>query len=127
MKLWIGAEMDADVADAFRVARIRVEAAVNRITMTKSYDLPVNGWDCIAIVRADKEFPERVSYSLKHHEMDFRLRIDHSRFKVASPHEQELMLFTMLRRSIELLVKRLPSAVSLEELQADLRAAEASL
>ncbi len=58
--------------------------------------------------------------------MDFRLRIDHARFKGASSHEQELMLFTMLRRSLELLAKRLPT-LKLDELHADLKAAEASL
>jgi hypothetical protein len=127
MKLWIGAEMDADVADSFRIARNRVEAAINLVILPKSYDLPVTGWDCIAIIRADATFPERVRYSQKSREMDFRLRIDHARFKAASSDEQELMLFTMLRRSLELLAKRLPSTLKLDELYADLNAVEASL
>jgi hypothetical protein len=127
MKLWIGAEMDADVADSFREARNRVEVAINRVTLPKSYDLPVTDWDCIAIVRADENFPERVCYSQKNREMDFRLRIDHAGFKAASLHDQELMLFTMLRRSLELLAKRLPTTLKLDELYADLKAAEASL
>lgn len=127
MKLWIGGEIDADVADSFRVVRNRIEAAVNRVTMPKSYDMPLTGWDCIAIVRADDEFPERIHYSPKNGQMDFRLRIDYSKFRTATPREQELMLFTMLLRSLELLAERLPTRVSIEELTADLKAVKASL
>ena len=83
MKLWIGAEMSADVADSFRVVRLRVESIVNGVIVPKSYDLPLNRWDCIAIVRDDACFAERVRYSPKRRDMDFRLRIDHAEFKAA--------------------------------------------
>ncbi|MEY4916766.1 MAG: hypothetical protein RL616_679 [Verrucomicrobiota bacterium] len=127
MKLWIGGELDADVADSFRIASNRVEDAINHVILQKSYDLPVTGWDCIAIIRADAEFPERIRYSKKTREMDFRLCIDHAKFKAANSNEQELMLFVMLRRSLELLVQRLPSTLQLDELHTDLKAAEATL
>ena len=126
MKLWIGAELDADVADAFREVRNRVEKAVNAVIASKDFELPLNGWDCIAIVRGDDSFAERVRYSPRTREMDFRLRIDHSAFSTATPRERKSMLFSMLRRSLALLPKKLPSAKRLHELESDLRTAEAS-
>ena len=127
MKLWIGAELDADVADSFREARNRVEAAVNAVISPKDYTLPLNSWDCIAIVRGDDRFTERVRYSAKTREMDFRLRIDHSAFNAATPCERASLIFAMLRRSIALLSENLPSPERLHDLEADLQTAEARL
>jgi hypothetical protein len=124
MKLWIGAELDADVADSFRETRKRVESAVNDVIASKDYDLPLNGWDCIAIVRDDDSFAERVLYSSKTREMDFRLRIDHSAFNAGSPRERAALLFAMLWRSLALLAEKLPSAKRLPDLAADLQTAE---
>ena len=126
MKLWIGAEMSADVADSFRVVRLRVESIVNGVIVPKSYDLPLNRWDCIAIVRDDACFAERVRYSPKRRDMDFRLRIDHAEFKAASSQQQSTMIFTMLQRSLELLADKLSSPKALKELQADLQIAKAN-
>lgn len=126
MKLWIGAEMDADVADSFRVVRNRVESAVNGVIMAKSYDLPLNSWDCIAIVRDDEHFTEIVRYSPKRRDMDFRLRIDHTEFKVANPQQQATMIFNMLRRSLDLLAVKLSSPAALQDLQTDLQIAAAN-
>ena len=124
MNLWIGAELEADVADSFREARKRVENAVNRVILSKSYNLPLNNWDCIAIVRADKHFAERVRYSGKSHEMDFRLCINHTEFKAANSPQQDKMIFIMLQRSLELLAGKISSSAALKELQSDLLIAE---
>lgn len=108
MTLWIGSEIDADVADSFREIRKRVESAINRVITEKSYDLPLTGWDCIAIIRVDEEFKERVRYSRKTHEMDFRLRLSHTEFKFANSDIREAMLFLMLNRSLDLLARYCP-------------------
>lgn len=126
MKLWIGAEGSADIADSFRVARNRVESAVNDVIMPKSYDLPLDSWDCIAIIRDDEHFAERFKYSPKRRDMDFRLRIDHAEFKATSPQQQITMIFNMLRRSLELLSDKLSSPAALKDLQVDLQIAEAN-
>lgn len=118
--------MSADIGDSFRVVRNRVVSAVNGVIMSKSYDLPLDSWDCIAIVRDDEHFVERVRYSTKRRDMDFRLRIDHAEFKAASPQQQATLIFNMLRRSLELLSDKLPSQAALKDLQADLQLAEAN-
>ena len=65
MKLWIGGEICADIADAFREARLVVERAINAAIGSSDYGLELEAWDCIAIIRDDKAFEERVRFSQK--------------------------------------------------------------
>jgi hypothetical protein len=124
MKLWIGGEIEADVADTFRVTRNAVERAVNRVIESKDYSLQLKKWSCIAIVRADTLMPERLRYSPKRQEMDFRLALDHGRFLSGTDSERRAMLFAMLRRSLSLLETKLPTRGGLDNLKEDLSTVE---
>lgn len=120
MKLWIGAEMDSEVADLWRPARRAVESAINAQIGTQDYELPVDSWDCIGIIRDDQVFSERIAFSRKKRDMDFRLRIAHGLFMSASAIERERMIFDMLQRSLTLLRVKAGDAVGFERLSSDL-------
>lgn len=120
MKLWIGAEMDADVGDAFRAARKAVEASINRMIDGKDYGLPIASWDCIAIVRSDDKFAERTAFSKKQRDMDFRLRIDHAQFRGGSQSAREKMVFQMLQRSLDMLKSKAGDLPGIGQLSDDL-------
>lgn len=126
MKLWIGAEMEADVADSFRQSRSRVEGNINRVIQQRHYDLPFSSWDCIAILRDDTHFEERTRYSPKRKDMDFRLRLDYKAFKAGTPSQQDAMIFDMLHRSLTLLAVKIGDCAGLQELHADLLTARKS-
>jgi hypothetical protein len=43
MKLWIGAETQADIVDDFRVIRKEIESGVNYAINGKTYDIEIEG------------------------------------------------------------------------------------
>jgi hypothetical protein len=119
MKIWISGEVDFHVGDAFRLAMLNVENALNQALEPQTYDLPLDSWDCIAVIRDDEFFKEITRYSKKKREMDFRLRISHSEFLAGSSIQQESMLFGMLRRSLMLLADKGLAGPELDRLAAD--------
>lgn len=122
MKLWIGGEICADIADEYRHAQNAVEDAINAVIEGKDYDLELDGWDCIAIIRDDEVFGEITRYSPKRRNMDFRLGIGHTQFKSATPAQREAMIMQMLIRSLALLgEKKGISKEGVENLAADAR------
>ncbi|MGB8352285.1 MAG: Imm44 family immunity protein [Chthoniobacteraceae bacterium] len=121
MKLWIGGELSADIADVYRQARIIVENAINSTIQEVDYRLELDGWDCITIIRDDENFGEKLSYSKKKREMDFRLRVDHLRFRSADVLSRQAMLVQMLLRSIEILKQKGLSEEGLDRLLQDVR------
>lgn len=122
MKLWIGAEISAEIADAFRKARGSVEAAINKVISEKDYGIKLNSWDCIVILRNDNAMKEILKYSPKNKEMDFRLRIHFDKFNSASSVEREALIFEMLERSLVLLKDKGVDDDGLTLLKADVRA-----
>ncbi|WP_426687240.1 Imm44 family immunity protein [Rhodanobacter ginsengiterrae] len=100
MKLWIGAELEADVGDQFRNARKSVVDTINSYIDSRNYDLGVENWDCIAIVRDDDCFPEKFVLNKKSGDMDFRIRIDYLKFKHGDSYEQKRLIFQMLEKSL---------------------------
>jgi hypothetical protein len=108
MKLWIGGELEASVADAFRTARISVETAINNLI--EGIDASeANDWDVIAILRDDEVYGERVRFSKKDG-MDLRLKIPFNDFLQASPDIQKTLIIDMLLRSLEIIGTKYPSA-----------------
>jgi hypothetical protein len=108
MKLWIGGELEASVADAFRTARISVETAINNLI--EGIDASeANDWDVIAILRDDEVYGERVRFSKKDG-MDLRLKIPFNEFLQASPDIQKTLIIDMLLRSLEIIGTKYPSA-----------------
>ena len=119
MKLWIGGEIQADIADAFRISRRTVESAINDVIADKSYDLAINSWDVIAIVRDDDSFDEVTRYSKRRLDMDYRLRIDYLRFRNGDDRERAALICEMLLRSLRLLRSTSLNASGLAELERD--------
>jgi hypothetical protein len=108
MKLWIGGELEASVADAFRTARISVETAINNLI--EGIDASeANDWDVIAILRDEEVYGERVRFSKKDG-MDLRLKIPFNEFLQASPDIQKTLIIDMLLRSLEIIGTKYPSA-----------------
>lgn len=122
MKLWIGGEIQADIADSFRDARNSVEKTINSYIRDKRYDLPLSSWDVIAIVRDDNELPETVDYSAKQQEMDFRLTINHEDFKRSGELERERLIYQMLIKSLALLKDKGVASSDIEQLMLDVTA-----
>ncbi len=74
MRLWIGGELDNEVAEQFRIARSEVETAMNRLLSAIDGE-EIDEWDVIAIIRNDSSFGERVRFS-KRDGMDIRLKME---------------------------------------------------
>lgn len=115
MKLWIGGEVDREVAEDFRVVRSEVESAIN--TMIAAIDAgEINEWDVIAIIRNDLVFEERVRYSKKNG-MDLRLKIPFQEFNGAKKSIQRDLVMEMLFRSLEILKTKYPKNGAIESVQ----------
>jgi hypothetical protein len=119
MKLWMSAEIEADIADENRAVRNEVERAINARIGTRSYKLHLNGWDVIVILRDDDEFPEITEYSHRRRDMDFRLRLDYTKFNAASHSARCRMYINLLLRSIDILQEKGLETEELNKLATD--------
>nr|WP_174506092.1 Imm44 family immunity protein [Acinetobacter sp. Marseille-Q1620] len=72
----------------------------------REYNIPLDKWRCITIMMGDRGFSERVMYSFKKREMDFRLKIDHVPFLAANKQGKQQLIFEMLMRSLDLLEEK---------------------
>jgi hypothetical protein len=122
MKLWIGAETQAEVTETFRSVRTEMERVLNSEIESFSGDIGVDGWDCLVILREDCHLPEVIKYSLAKREMDFRLLMDYQAFVKATPAERQRLLFALLLRSLSLLKHKSTRIAEVDELTARVRA-----
>jgi len=108
MKVWLSAELSYEVLTEEQTsweskARNAVEDTLNAKLQDKSYDIPLSIWKCIIIMMGEDTFDERIYYSPKRKNMDFRLRIDPTTFKATDDLGREILIFRMLLRSLDLL------------------------
>ena len=108
MEVWLSAELSSEVLNEEQTsqeskARNAVEDALNAQLQNKSYDIPINKWKCISIIMGGDSFDERIFYSIKRKNMDFRLRIDPTTFKATNDLGRQKLIFSMLLRSLDLL------------------------
>ncbi len=121
MKFWIGAEIDKSAYEAFRLARKEVERTLNERLANESYDLALDSFDCISVMRGDDVFGERSLYSPKRRNMDFRLWMDLGKFIGADSLTQQTQIFEMLLRAADVLkTKKGISDEAVDELKSDL-------
>ena len=118
MKVWISGEVDASVGERFS-AMMRVETLRNEALNSQTYDIPLDSWDCIAVIRDDDVFGEITRYSRKKRDMDFRLHIPYAEFIAVSSTQHEAMLFDMLRRSLTILADKRLGGAELDRLAED--------
>lgn len=103
MQLWMSSETQYDILHPSITARNAVKRVVNTIIRNREYNLPLNSWDVIFILKEGEELEEIVEYDPEEEEMDFRLRLDYAEFKEANEKKRESMIFAQLQRSVELL------------------------
>ncbi|MCY1161888.1 hypothetical protein D9M71_17980 [compost metagenome] len=108
MKVWMSSESSKEVLNEeqltqLNVARNYVENLLNNKFEHKSYDIPLDSWDCITIMMGSKGFEERIIYSFKRKNMDFRLKINYMDFKSTDDLGRQKLIFEMMLRSLDLL------------------------
>ncbi|SRR5258708_37815372 len=122
MKFWFSGEVQADVADAYRAVRKDVEAALNEALGDRTYGPQLTEWDLIAIIRRSDhpDFGEMTNYDRSDKSLEFRLKIDHGRFKEADELKRRRMLMECVLRSAREAVRVAPAGTSLEQIERDL-------
>lgn len=102
--------LSEDKETQLRFARNHIEKILNKVLENKLYDMPLDSWDCIIVIMGEKGFDERVMYSVKKRNMDFRLKIDHVAFIATDDLGRQKLIFTMLLRSLDLLKEKFKKA-----------------
>ena len=121
MKLWIGAETQADVFDLFRAVRSDVQKDINSAIELRTYEIGVESWDCIVILRSDNDFKEIFKFSKARRDMDFRLQLDYEKFVAADDRERRRLLFELLLRSLSMLKSKGGNEKEIERLMNNVR------
>lgn len=106
MKVWMSGEVQADISDAYRNVRNRVEASLNLALNELSYGAGLQEWDFIAIIRNDDspmEYGEVNRYDSRNKSCEFRLKINHAQFKTGNTQTRTSMLCDGLLRSLSML------------------------
>jgi hypothetical protein len=122
MRFWMSGEVQDDIADAHRIARKEIEQALTSELSACDYGL--QQWAFISMITPwvdDEDYPEVKRYRKKERTVEFRLRIDHKRFKAASPTVQLRLLAESALRSFDLLVEKKPPGVKAEALRDDVQ------
>lgn len=127
MKVWIGAETQADAADSFRIVRNLVETSINTALVSKSYDIGVDAWDVIVVLRNDDVLDEICNYSAKKKEMDFRLKLDFRKFINGDLGARTATLFDLLCRSLDILGQKTEKTEGIKSLVDDVKLIATSL
>jgi hypothetical protein len=129
MKLWMSAEIQADVSDAYREARKAVQEEVNHLLEGVSLAEKAEEWAFIAIILNEQSsgYKEIAKRSEKGKTLEFRLKIPHSDFLAASPSQRIGLVFDALSRSIALMEKLGVSAETQKQLREILSQAEKNL
>jgi len=100
-------EIQADVADRYMEVRKALEAEINRLLTGVFVEEKADEWAFIAIVLEEggPDYREIVKRSSRGKVLEFRLKISHDAFSVASPSERMRLIFKALHRSVELMQK----------------------
>lgn len=124
MRIWIGGELYHDVDD-FDLSK-EVVTAVNDRLKTTNYGSGLRSWDVIPIImpkRRQIDYPEIAKYSQKKRDCEFRLYIDHAKFKKGSQAEKYRLYCEMLRRSLDFLESWNIAKLDVQRMRKDFEAA----
>lgn len=100
MKLWIGARLEAAIAETFRIVRNEIEDSVNHYIESVDYGEGLQKWDIVINIFEEKT-NERYQYSKKNKDTDFDLSIDYLEFVNASLIEKKILIYDSLLRCID--------------------------
>jgi hypothetical protein len=115
MKLWLGAEIDSEAYDQFRLVRNEIQKSIN-IEIENIDAEDANDWDVIAIIRNDDVYDERVRFSKKDG-MDLRLKIPFTKFMQSEIDDQKKLIVEMLLRSLDIIQNKYPSIAVVENVK----------
>jgi len=105
MKLWMGAEIQSDLADGYRPARKQIESKINQVVASRDYGSRLMKWYFIAIIRKidSPDYREIAKYIKSKKETEFRKRIDYLTFKAADAFDQRKLIFESLVKTVHLM------------------------
>lgn len=111
MKVWLSSEsskevLNEDQLSQLRLARNYIETILKGELESKSYNIPLDSWDCVTVMMGENSFDERIIYSVKKRNMDFRLKINHVAFNTTDDLGRQKLIFAMLMRSLDLLKEK---------------------
>ena len=124
IRIWIGGELYHDVDD-FDLSK-EIVCAVNDCLRSTSYGSGLRSWDVIPIImpkRRRLDYPEKAKYNQKSGDCEFRLYIDHTKFKKGSLAEQYRLYCDMLRRSLDFLESWNIAKLDVQQMRKDFEAA----
>lgn len=102
MKLWMSAELDADVDAKFMAARKPIMDKVNAQLQAHTFTSPWKSWDFICMIMSDEDaYKEVAKKSKKDMSLEFRLKADHGQFLQANPQQAARLVIDALGRSVD--------------------------
>lgn len=105
MKLWMSGEIQHDVAEGYREARLVVQSKVNERLQGITLNTNLDQWAFIGIIRPDDhpDYQEVKKFDKRHRTIEFRLKIDHAQFLSGSHAERVVLIIQALMRSVDLM------------------------
>lgn len=126
MTIWMSGELQADVGDSCAAAQNGIERVINNVINKRDYGAGVVEWALIPTI-LNPQFEKSTGYAeirrywRAKRETEFRLRIDHARFKAADDAGKRRLIFEMILRSVnEARAMKIP-AFDLDRFAADLK------
>jgi len=98
----MSAEIDADVAQAYREARNVIEGLVNERLSRLALKTKCEKWAVIAIIRKDEnpDYCEIRRYDTRRRVLEFRLKLNHSDFLSGNSQQQKALVLDLLKRTV---------------------------
>ena len=108
MKFSMSGEIDADIGRGEHVARNKILPILAELVEGASLAFELERWSFISIILSGKfisDYPEVFKFNKKSKVLEFRLQVDHERFKQADEPLQISMMLDSIERSIGLMSK----------------------
>ncbi|HWE35179.1 MAG TPA: Imm44 family immunity protein [Isosphaeraceae bacterium] len=106
MEFWMSGEVEADVSDQFLEALRRIEGPLTNAFKEKDYGSGLSEWDFIPVIMSIsliKFYKEIKKYNKIEKSCEFRLHINHDRFRLADERERADLLCRSMLRSLDML------------------------
>jgi hypothetical protein len=121
MQLWMSGELQNDVADQYREARKLVEGKLNERFRQTDYGNGLREWTFIAMIfGADgPNYKEVKRYDRRSKSCEFRLRINHAKFRGGDVEERAGLLCEALLECLNKLEEMRIDELKTEQIRAD--------
>ena len=126
LKVFLSGETDADIGPAFGKLIMELGPKLNALFKEKSYGDEVSEIAIIPTVFSPKtseilQYKERKRYSPKTKEAEFRLKIDHQKFKDADEDGKRKLILQNIIDSIRILKTKVKKGFEGDRLEGDIR------